>query len=350
MKLLSAAVAALLLACAAASAATAAPSSPGSPPTSFTGANAPLQTAPPSVEAGSTLSQVPPSAEIYDPNTPSQSYVLGPGDSISVTVTPQSKYGAASVPVTQDGTIDYPQIGVIQVQGMTLADLTTEIQKRLSVYCVNPDVTVTLLALRPQVVYISGGVADPKVVDVHAAQNVVKAITLAGGPNDRYELSHVAIVRGDKVLTADVYPLYVNGIDNGQNLALEPGDLVLVPTNTAKVTVIGAVGSPGSIPLDETGVSQEGPMRLADALSRVGGPRGSARVGKISLMRQVPGQTTPQITTYDYGKFLQNGDVANNPVLQDNDVIVVPDRKGVDTNGAIAGASILSVLAGVLRL
>jgi protein involved in polysaccharide export with SLBB domain len=288
-----------------------------------------LGTPTPTTDLGGTSNPVSPGGEIYDPNVDYKSYVLGPGDVVSVKVMPQDKYSATDLPVLQDGSLYYPGVGRLDASGKTIDQLASDITVGLSRYCVNPSVTISLSALRLRVIYITGGVNQPKVLDASAASTLAKAITLADGARDIYMLSHVAVIRGQHVLSANMYDLLIRGVDNGQNLPLQAGDIVIVPLNTARVTVLGAVDKPGQYPLDQTETSAEGPERLADAISTAGGVEraGAARIAKVGLLRQVAGAAQPQLFVYDYGKYLKDGDESQNPIIQDNDVVVVPEAK-----------------------
>jgi protein involved in polysaccharide export with SLBB domain len=201
---------------------------------------------------------------------------------------------------------------------------------------------------------VSGGVVAPKAVDLHAAPTLAKAITLAGGPKDVYELSHVVVLRGSQVLSADMYPLMVSGDDMGTDLTLQSGDVVIVPTVTAKVTVVGAVEKPGSYPLEPANVSQAGPLRLADAIELAGGTQGhgQARLNQVVILRQSatdPGGQ-PLVMHEDYSRFLKAGDMSQNPVMQDDDMIVVPEGKQSATTSTLNALSLFGIFHGLLGL
>ena len=274
-----------------------------------------------------------PNSVVYSPDVTS-AYVLGPGDSISISVTPQDRYSLGTASVPQDGTIMYPRLGIVSVAGKTVGELKTEIEDRLAKYCVDPDVTVQVTALRPEPVYVTGGVTSPRILDVRAAGTVAKAITLAGGATDINELQHVTIFRGNQTLHANVYQVLIDGEDNGENVALEPDDLVVVPINTARIEVLGAVNNPGVYNLAAPS-GNEGPEHLSDALSQAGGTsRSGARVHEIRLIR-ASASGAPVVTEWDYGKFMQFGDLTQNPVLQDKDMIVVPNSQHVTQTGDV---------------
>jgi protein involved in polysaccharide export with SLBB domain len=138
-------------------------------------------------------------------------------------------------------------------------------------------------------------------------------------------LAHVIVLRDKQTTVVNVYNLLVRGIDTSDNIDLKPGDMVIVPFNTQHITVLGAVGAPGQYALDQTGTTPEGPERLSDAIGKAGGATNSgAAIKSVAVIRQVASGQSPQIQRFDYGRYLHDGDMAQNPVLQDNDVIVVP--------------------------
>jgi polysaccharide export outer membrane protein len=279
-------------------------------------------------------------------------YVLGPGDIIGVKVSPQDKYSVPTMSILEDGTIIYPTIGVVDAAGETVDELAQQLTQKLAVYCINPTVSINVQALRPQVVYVSGAVPTPKVLDIHAAPNVAKAITLAGGAFDTNALSRVAVMRGNQIINCNIFPLLVQGVDNGQNIDLVPGDLVIVPTNLSTVSVLGAVGKPGSYPLRmDNASSPQGPERLSDALSAASGvDKHGARDYDINVVRLVDSNSKPQVLTFNYGKYLKDGNLVNNPILQDKDVVVVnSQRSGGNTlQGALNLLSGLSIAHTIL--
>jgi polysaccharide export outer membrane protein len=304
------------------------------------------QPTPAAIDQADVLSPLSPSSIISNGGV-SSAYVLGPSDVISVTVQPQGKYSSSGISIQQDGTFEYPRIGTITASGKTVSELRDEMAKDLSAYCVNPDVTVQLTALRPQVVYVTGGVKTPKVLDVRSAPNVAKAITLANGAIDVTELTHVSVFRNGVVIPANVYGVLVNGVDNGQNIALLPGDLVVVPVNTAKYAVVGAVGTPGLYSLTSPG-GNEGQTHLAEALAAAGGPqRTGASIHSVQIVHIQPDGSTKTFT-YDYGRYLKQADSNQNPVITDRDLIFVPDSKHMTNAGdALGYLSYFAILKGL---
>ena len=137
-----------------AGAAASAPGAVGSSLPATAGATAPVA---PQLDFGTTLSSVSPLAEIGTGTVAAKNYALGPGDMINVFVAPQGKYSASGMVITQDGFVDYPVLGRIPAAGKTAEELSSDITLKLAEYCINPNVNVNVVALHPEVVYVTGG-------------------------------------------------------------------------------------------------------------------------------------------------------------------------------------------------
>jgi polysaccharide export outer membrane protein len=85
------------------------------------------------------------------------------------------------------------------------------------------------------------------------------------------------------------------------------------------VNVLGAVNTPGAVP-----IPPEKEFRLLDAIARAGGFSRLATRSRISLTRtRANGQTENFVINADQ---LMSGDAANQWLVQEGDIIVVPER------------------------
>lgn len=95
-----------------------------------------------------------------------------------------------SYPVQEDGKVDIPYIGYIQVAGITLAEAKQVIEDALDDYVTDATVTVRLVN---NYVSILGGVNDPGMYPIYKERlNVFQALAMAGDViafGDRYSLS-----------------------------------------------------------------------------------------------------------------------------------------------------------------
>ena len=84
--------------------------------------------------------------------------------------------------------------------------------------------------------------------------------------------------------------------------------------NTIAVNVLGYVRNPGLFPIPQHST-------LQGAIQQAGGILPGAKTTNVSLIRERSGNTTNN--TYNLEKFLQDGDLTQNPTLIDGDMIIM---------------------------
>jgi len=156
---------------------------------------------------------------------------LGPGDVFEVAV-----YGEPSMSglyrVSDDGSIQFPLIDRVQVEGETPNEIADGIQNRLrDGYLRNPIVNVFVKEYNSKKVFVLGEVQKPGTFPYAARMNIVEAITVAGGFKDSANENYVIVTRQDAAGKDQRYELAVEKITEGQapNFILQPGDIVFVP-------------------------------------------------------------------------------------------------------------------------
>jgi len=139
------------------------------------------------------------------------------------------------VRVMPDGTIHLPAIGGVPAQGLTLAELQSEILARYEEIVGGIEVTPILFARAPRFVYVAGEVRTPGRYTLEQPTTSMMAISLAGGTNLGGNLREIVVFR-----RTDDWRLMATRIDlNGALLAKRPcpadeiwlrdSDIVLVP-------------------------------------------------------------------------------------------------------------------------
>jgi polysaccharide export outer membrane protein len=203
-------------------------------------------------------------------------YVIGPGDVLSITVWnhPELTIPAGSMRspvdagnwVHNDGTIFYPYVGSLHVAGLRVTEVREEITKRLRTYIERPQVDVTVAAFRSKRIYVTGAVNRPGTVPItNVPLTLLDAINQAGGLSENADWQRVLVSRNGSERVFNLRQLYQQG-DTGQNLLLQPGDLVHINHSDAnKIFVLGEVGKPQSLIMGQQGMS------LAEALADAGG-------------------------------------------------------------------------------
>lgn len=155
---------------------------------------------------------------------------MGPGDIIEVKVADQEEL-TGEYQVGEDGTIRFPWIGPVKVQGRTRRAVAEDIETALADGWLNqPQVAVRVLDRQNREVSVLGQVKEPGSYPYKERLTLVQAISLAGGMNPLAWPKHVKLIRetdaGRETFEIDVTDIIERG---AQDLPLEPGDIVFVP-------------------------------------------------------------------------------------------------------------------------
>lgn len=162
-------------------------------------------------------------------------YRIGIDDQLSVRVWRNPEL-TVSMPVRPDGKISVPLIGDIQAGGRTPESVADDIQKRLSVFVRNPNVTVIITDLRNfeyiSRIRVTGAVETPSSFPFRQGMTVLDAVLEAGGVNEFAAPGRAKLYRKVGNETR-VYDISLDGILNqgelSTNYPLKPGDIITVP-------------------------------------------------------------------------------------------------------------------------
>ncbi|MEO1393945.1 MAG: polysaccharide biosynthesis/export family protein [Cyanobacteria bacterium J06634_5] len=278
--------------------------------------------------------------------TLSNGYVLAYGDRLYLEVFGLPDY-AGEFEVLADGSVRLPMVGQVRVQGLTLEQAQAAVTQAYGRYIRQPFVDLNLIESRPVQIAIAGEVNRPGAYAIEPDDNnnaagpmtVTKAIQLAGGITQLANIRQVQIVRGQGVpgvvpqsANIDLWELIQSG-DLSQDVALRDGDTVVVPeassVNAAEATriasanfspdtitvyLVGEVESPGALQLQPN-------IPLNQALLAAGGFTNRAVEGAVELVRLSPdGTVSKSEVEIDFGQDVNS---QRNPILQDNDTIVI---------------------------
>ena len=204
-------------------------------------------------------------------------YVLGPGDNIVINM-----WGGhsqrLSVTVDRQGQIALPEAGTITLDGLTVAQAETAIQKALGTQFQDEHVEISLGRLRTVRVYVVGDVQRPGAYDVSSLSTPLSALYAAGGPTAHGSLRILRQYRGDRLVRQiDLYDFLLRGVRSNSDRLL-PGDTILVPPVGPQVTVQGMVHRPAIYELN-------GEQSLKQVLDLAGGVLISANLRHINVER-----------------------------------------------------------------
>ncbi len=160
----------------------------------------------------------------------SASYVIGPDDSIQVTVWKEPGL-SGSFPVRPDGMISLSLVGDIPAAGKTPMQLGADITTLLKKYMTDPSVSVTVLGVNSKHIFMLGEVGHVGALPLSAGMTPLQAIAMSGGLTPYANKKHIYILRGAKPNQKKIPFDYTKAIKSGdlQGIELQPGDTIVVP-------------------------------------------------------------------------------------------------------------------------
>lgn len=171
------------------------------------------------------------------------SYRIGPGDYLDVIVYGYQEFNRTLL-VEPSGSVNVPYVGVVNLSGLTMKEARAKLYQ---VFSINGYQTLknntSELALNLKVVRgIDVTVVGAKVPGRYTVPGVASpyhVLHLAAGPAAKGSYRDIKLLRNGKVVsTIDLYELLVSG-NKHDDIRLEDGDVIFIPTYAARVTLGG---------------------------------------------------------------------------------------------------------------
>ena len=253
-------------------------------------------------------------------------YLLGVGDELIVQF-----FGTESqellLEVNRDGQINMPRFGNITVAGLLFRDATALIQDKVKSSLIGVNAVISMGRLRLINVFMAGEVKIPGAYSVSALTTISQALFQAKGLSDIGSLRDVQVKRHGKVVANfDVYELLLHG-NSAQDIRLQSGDVVFVPTYKALVEVSGEVKRPMQyeIAANET---------ILDAINMAGGLTSSALNSQVVLVQRSSENALPQVVNINLNDTLQ----VQTQLVDGDKITAMPLSDAVTNSVSIKGA------------
>ena len=157
-------------------------------------------------------------------------YVIGADDTLHISVWKEPDL-SETLPVRPDGKISMPLLNDVTAAGLTPLQLKDSLTEKLKKYIADPRVTVVVTAMNSRRIFVSGEVlhTGPMVLLPH--MTMLQALSPAG-------FTQFANVKGIYLLRTENgkqeklpfnYKEVIKGNHPEQNIALKPGDTLVVP-------------------------------------------------------------------------------------------------------------------------
>jgi len=160
-----------------------------------------------------------------------EEYKIGAQDVLRIDVWKEAEL-TRTVPVRPDGKISLPLLNDVQAAGLTPAELSKVISEGLKKFINSPQVTVTVSEINSRRVYVTGEVAHAGAFPLLPNMTVLQALSSSGGFTQFAKTKAIYVLRsedGKQVKHPFNYKEVLAGRKQEENIALEPGDVIVVP-------------------------------------------------------------------------------------------------------------------------
>ncbi len=264
------------------------------------------------------------SIALYNPSEdirPPETYVLGPGDEISILIWGKSQE-SASFTINKEGYIQPDRMPRIPLKGVTYAKARSLLLSRYGEYFNfrKEDFEVTIDYSRTITVNIMGEAIESGSYNVPATNTAFNALVASGGPSDIGSVRNIKLMHPDGTSKQlDVYKFLLNP-SIVKDYFLQNNDFIFIPVADIKVTIEGAIRRPFTYEL----LPGEGLKKL---MLYAGGVTEDAYLKNIQVTRYENDEEI--ILDVDY-RSIQNG--ASDFKLQRGDRILVKNIENTYKN------------------
>ncbi len=266
--------------------------------------------------------KIPTTPRLLDKAINDSLYIVGPGDVFLIQL-----YGMVEQPllveVLPEGVVSIPQVGVVRLGQITLVDAKNKIRDALMTRVRDRAIDVSLAQIRTFKVSVTGGVEQPGVVVVSAADRVTEAIALAGGLQAKASRRNIQLIKEVDTTHADLDFFNASG-----NVSLNPylneGHVVFVPVvsdSFNKIEIYGAVNAPGKFEF-------RAGDRISDLVTLGFGLAEDADVSNAELVRFIGDDKGKQSISVDLNAITVNVNSEVNIELKPDDRVFVRSISG----------------------
>jgi polysaccharide export outer membrane protein len=228
--------------------------------------------------------------------------------------------------VDPDGFIPFPLIGRVKAVGSNPKELAAQLTELLAKgYLVNPQVIVSVREYLSQKVQVLGSAEKPGVYYLNGPTTVLEILSKAGGlastaGKQVIVLRNHAGSAGGAASASPILRLSLEKIQAGdptENTRVQNQDTIIISKAlTNSYFVFGEVKKPGGYTLDKE-------TNILEGITIAGGFTDKAAPGRTRVIRSTPeGQKVIEI---DMNDILRRGRAATTVMLQESDVVVVPE-------------------------
>lgn len=245
--------------------------------------------------------------------------VVQPGRTLKITVTGHPEFTETLV-VGRDGTIEYPLLAGIPLDGLSAREVRELLTSALARVARDAEIFVIISDVQQIRTQVYGAVRSPGKFIVESPLNLQQILAMAGNLTETADPSRIRIIRSAR-MGRDETVVDLTRHFHSDSLQITPdvldGDVVVVPelTPATSVRVFGEVRRPGEILLAAGD-------NIFDSIQRAGGITADADLKRVIHFSNRSGRYSSG--KWDVAKALGDASVAELPLAERGDIIVVP--------------------------
>ena len=266
---------------------------------------------------------------------------LGPGDRVSIRIweggtptvfTGEGDSNLGEMSVDEKGRLYLPYVGAIRASGMTVSELRESVTRRLRTVVLRPQVDVRLVERRSTLVTVQGDAAKTGSYAIERGRTKLGSLLAEVAPNQKNpEMLKVTVRRHGEVGQVRLSDIYKKP---ALDIALQPGDEIILNELIENVTVLGAAGIQGQVRISERNFS------VIDALGQARGlnPEAADPRAVFVMRAQAQAGTPPLVYQFD----MRRPDAiafAKRFVLRDEDAVLISNASWAQTRQVISAFS-----------
>lgn len=185
------------------------------------------------IAGGCATAPQPSATAVPAPSSP-RDYLIGPGDTVSVTVWRNPEV-SMSVSVRPDGKITTPLVEDLAASGKTPTQLARDIEKALAKFIQQPVVTVIVTGFvgpYSEQIRVIGQAAKPQALAYRQGMSLMDVLIAVGGVTEFAAGNRANIIRNvdgkQQQLAVRLNDLIRDG-DISANVPVQPGDILVIP-------------------------------------------------------------------------------------------------------------------------
>ena len=262
--------------------------------------------------------------EVSKDYIPNDSYILGPGDVVTVSIFGKSQ-ADLQFTIKPDGFIEPASLPKIYLKGVSLGQARKIVERRLRNFYQfeSGQFALTLTTARTLTIQITGAVRQPGTYTLSAYNTAFNALIAAGGPSKLGTVRNIQVINGRSVKELDVYE-YLFNPKKQKDYYLQDNAILYVPFIGDLVEVKGSVKQVGVFEIKDK-------ETFSDLLTYTGGYLSDALEDEIQLVRK-----------NEEGSFVKeySGKELASLTFEDGDKVIVAtqtsDKKDyVEVNGLV---------------